>query len=130
MMFRKVGLINKLRVTPTSSNLLNLRLTNRNFSARMKLSQLQRSNKELFTTAAVGNSSQQSLHSNPAAEAERCYDKDLIDKTLENNEKLDASLYESESEESTLQNYVDQEQALKDNMQMINYKNLISDTYQ
>ncbi len=66
--------------------------------------------------------SEKKIDSNAPLDPSEGYDKNFLAENHENFEINKDVLKEAEAEDNTLQNYVDQEQALKDNMQMINYK--------
>lgn len=121
-MFRNIGIINKLRMPARRMNFSGWNVPHRNFSARMKLSQLQRSNRELFGVAEGTSGMANPTGVDPSQAAQETGLTASETQKTENNDYASRYLSDSETEDPKIQNYVDQEQALKDNMQMINYK--------
>lgn len=122
MMLRRLGAMNKGRFTRTTLNLPKLTTSKFNFSARLKLAKLQQSNKEMFENQANNIRSTQEIHSHIPSQTNFTNQEVLMAESEAAVAKVGENLLNPESEDNKVPNYIDSEQALKNDMQMINYK--------
>lgn len=116
-MLRKIGMLHKM------GNVLKAR----NFSARMKLSKIEKSSQVVLDNQVLGAKTQESTHAKVATTKKR-YENEEFDVAAATESALMDSkgiFRETEGEAEKVYNYVETEQTLRNDIQMINYKSKI-----
>ena len=121
-MLRNLGVINKISFSKKTASMLRYGTSKYNFSARLKLSKLKEANKDAFESTSFGIPSIQNKHSNVMSGMNITSSQEIVEAKEVTIGNVPSSSVSHEAETEGMQNYIDNEQTLKNDMQMINYK--------
>ena len=115
MILRKIGRLGKAPKVFTFTRLPNFKMSQEIFSARNKLSKLQKTSQMHQVAQSFGNKVDENTHDKVIKNKEDINQEFNVDKTSE-------LINENEETSQSIPNYVDNEKALENDMHMINYK--------